>query len=172
MKKLLVLLMAFALLLCACASGGGEPTKPEEISVGNQTLSYKDSAEKFVNCGFKRFASYQELAESTPEPDKAILANEDGDVRAIFFTDKQLTSYQGISVGDNFQKVRDSFENVNETENQLHVLFNVKTGESFDPKTTSISENDWLVIQYNSINADGTISGISIYDFIFSQHRQ
>ncbi|MBQ3553744.1 MAG: hypothetical protein IJA08_03610 [Clostridia bacterium] len=163
MKKLLVLLMAFALLLCACASGGGEPTKPEEISVGNQVLSYEDSSEEFERCGF---ASGKKMFDIGAEGN-GVLVGDDGNVRYIRTEDSSVLTYKGIKVGDSIEKVKESFEVVTGLGTPMvTVILDSETGKALDTLKIPMSQakDDWIYITYYLDEPDGTIEKITIFD--------
>ncbi len=161
MKKLALLLMVFVLLVCGCSSA--VPTKPEEISVGNQILSYYDSAEKFESRGF-------EIAEKVMDIDRAknsVLVNENGDVRYIQTNDGFVLTYKGIKVGDNIEKVKESFEVVTGLGTPMvTVILDSETEESLDTTKIPITEakDDWIYITYYLDEPDGTIEKITIFD--------
>ena len=167
MKKLLATLMACVLLLCACASGGGEPTKPEEIAVGNQMLSYGDAPDKFERCGF---ASGKKMFDIGAKGN-GVFVGDDGDVRYIQTNDSSVLTYKGIKVGDSIEKVKEAFDVVTGLGTPMvTVIMDSETGESLDTTKIPITEakDDWIYITYYLDEPDGIIERITIFDRAFA----
>lgn len=82
--------------------------KPYEFIYDGQTYSYYDNPDKFADI----FYIANRFNDTGIDKDaNRIIINENNEIRSIYITDPAIKTYKGISVGDNVQKVKDTFKN-------------------------------------------------------------
>lgn len=107
MRKILLLFISFLLLLSGC---GNQPantiTKPHQIKVNSEILSLYDNPAKFEENYFEIF-QYDDYP-SDHSPVDSIIINQHH-IYSISIVDETIITYKSISVGDDIDKVKDSF---------------------------------------------------------------
>lgn len=122
MKKLLSLIISSALLLSGCGteSASNAVDNPYEIKVGDQTLSlYDSSKEDFEENGFEVFESIDDPFYITNDVDYSdwnnYIAYRDwgsdvNEIGCVYIFDDSVVTYKSISVGDDIDKLKKSFD--------------------------------------------------------------
>ncbi|MBU9742417.1 hypothetical protein [Diplocloster agilis] len=90
MKKSVNKILIILFFICWLGGCGGKVDKPYEISSNGHILSYKDSK---IDNYFKK-DGYE------------IIQNDDNQIRCITITDSDAVTIDGISVGDNIEKLK------------------------------------------------------------------
>lgn len=166
MIKLLILFIVLLFSLTGCSKIKTQEVTinaPYEISIDNVILSYydtKDSIPSDFNILDNSLDNYQ-------NKDNNILVDSNGIVRCISITDKDIDTYKEISVGDDTNKIEDSFSYEYKNGDNYMVIFNGNTEE--DP-TNQNKEDSWIWINYTS---DGSqITQIQIYDVKYGREMR
>lgn len=153
MKKYLLLIMSLLFLLSGCS----RVNNPYEIKKGTSTLSYYDTEDSFSENGFTIIDRHPTYLPS----DNCIVVRR-GMVRCIYIIDEDIITYKGISVGDNVDKIGDTFSNIQQSQHIYNVLINNNTEE--DPDDPD-KEDTWIWIIYYT--DDSKITAIQICDVLY-----
>lgn len=167
MKKLFFLFIIISLCLTGCSSQNGTESidinNPYEINVNGKILSYYD--ENTTITGFKTLKLSLENCQN--EETNNIIVDKDNKIRCISIIDKNIVTYNKISVGDNISKIEDNFVYEDQIGNDYTVLFNGVTEEN---PTNQNKEENWILITYNT---DGhQITRILISDVKFGREMR
>lgn len=123
MKKLLINLIITLVLLSGCSQPKTtESLKPYKISVNNKILSYYDTKENIP----EEFLILDNTFENMSKQDEcnSVIIDKDDKIRRISIIDNKITTYNGISVGDNISKIENSFSYESKFKNNYDVIFN------------------------------------------------
>lgn len=167
MKKYLFTFIVISFLLTGCSSKTEvqETTinNPYEISIDNEILSYygnKDSIPKSFDV--------LNISESNLQNDSNnVLVNNENSIRCISVTNKDVITYNQISVGDKISLIEDTFAYEHKIDNKYMVIFNSTTEE--DP-TNQNKQDSWIWINY--ITDGSQITKIQIYDVKFGREMR
>ena len=167
MKKYLFTFIVISFLLTGCSSKTEvqETTinNPYEISIDNEILSYygnKDSIPKSFDV--------LNISESNLQNDSNnVLVNNENSIRCISVTNKDVITYNQISVGDKVSLIEGTFAYEYKIDNKYMVIFNGTIEE--DP-TNQNKQDSWLWINY--ITDGSQITKIQIYDVKFGSEMR
>ena len=162
MKKYLLLLIVLPFLLSGCLQNKFEKIRvnnPYEIVKGTTTLSYYDTVDNIRIDGFKILdLTCDNILGLLDKNENRIIMN-DGIIRLIHIVDKDILTYNDISVGDDIEKLNDTF-------NKIHIdkdVYTVILDNSIEQDYANPDKEDtWIWIHYFT---DGLkITAIQIYD--------
>ena len=167
MKKVLVLTLLLSLLLCGCSQNKSNSaiSNPYEISTKSGMLSYYGEKSDFENSGFD--IVYKAL-ESSQSKKNNVFVNKEGSVRNIVITNKDVVTYQNISVGDSIDKIKNTFNYEVNLKTSYAVLFDKST--EINPKDDSNKQDDFIWINYTTNGK--TIEKITIYDVLYGKEMR
>lgn len=164
---LLYLFLAFALTGCSQkADTAKELQNPRAVITEQGVFHYGDTRETVEKILGKdseavvRLEYYRKYADDT----EVLYRKVDGEECAVLMMVNlpKFTTYQDVSVGDNWNDVKERLGNVAEQSWAAAVLFD--GDEQVDPYTrVEDCGDDWLKILYK-LSDDGTIERITIYD--------
>lgn len=166
MKKfnLLFLLTAALLLLGSC--GKKTVKEPDEILIDGKVIKYSytlDQVEAELGDGIPGdFITSRSNTAYEYANDLTILYNDEDKIRLIHIADDDIMTYKGIRVGDNIEKVFDSFEYVMDAEIYYNVYFYGDSEFDANDKDKRL-HSDWVTISYQT-DEDGEIEIITIMD--------
>ena len=158
MKKHIMLYIIITLILTGCSVTEKQKitiNNPYEVAINNKILSYYDTKEDVPI----EFNVLDTSFENIQKVDNNALVDSDNKIRRISITDKNVITYNQISVGDNVSKIEDNYLYEYKFENIYMVIFN---GNQEESPTNQNKGNDWIWITY--IIDDSKISQIQIYD--------
>lgn len=159
MKKFLILIiMSICFLLTGCGSSNITISLPSEVIVGNQILIYNDENKNFDFENFKIYNKPLEVAQDNKE--NSVAVNKDNKIRCISIVDKKIKTYNNVSVGDSYEKIKKLYKNLYNIDDTYSVLFNNTTEDNLLNKE---KKDDWIIINY-IIDDDNNICRILIYD--------
>lgn len=162
MKKHFLLLTALFFLLSGCSQDKSEEisvNNPYEIAKGTSTLSYYDAEEDISVEGFNILDLNPENVIGIQNQNENRIIIKDGIIRCIYIVDKDISTYNDISVGDSIDKIENNYEYEYKTGSYYNVVFN---GNIEDDLTNQNKEDNWICITYFT---DGSkITSIQIYD--------
>lgn len=162
MKKHFLPFISLLFLLSGCSQNKSEEisvNNPYEIAKGSTTLSYYDTEEDISVEGFNILDLNPENVIGIQNQNENRIIIKDGIIRCIYIVDKDISTYNDISVGDSTEKIEESFDNEYQNGNNYMVLFAGETEQ--DPANPS-KEDSWIWITYFT-NGD-KITSIQIYD--------
>ena len=167
MKKYLFTFIVISFLLTGCSSKteAQETTvnNPYEISIDNEILSYYENKDDVP----KSFEVLN-ISESNLQNDSDnVLVNNENSIRCISITNKNVITYNKISVGDKIGLIEDAFTYEYKIDNKYMVIFNGTIEE--DP-TNQNKQDSWLWINY--ITDGSRITKIQIYDVKFGREMR
>ena len=169
MKKYLFTFIVISFLLTGCSSKTEvqETTinNPYEISIDNEILSYygnKDDIPKSFDV-----LEFSLDAIQIKNNNDVVIINQDNKIRYISVTNKDVVTYNQISVGDNVSEIEDKFTYEYKSGNNYMVIFNDISEE--DP-TNQNKEEGWLWLNY--ITDGSQITKIQIYDVKFGSEMR
>ena len=159
MKKHFLPFIALLFLLSGCSQSKSKEisvNNPYEIAKGSTTLSYYDTED---NIGIDGFNIVENNLQNFQDKSDNIIVNDNGSIRCITVVDDTVKTFQSISVGDNTEKIEESFDNEYQNGNNYMVLF---AGETEQNPANPSKEDSWIWITYFT---DGDkITSIQIYD--------
>ncbi len=164
MRKFLfgVLIIGFMGVLAGCSKSEDkvEALLPEQIMYGDTVFTY---GEEYVET--EGFTISENLVKLTMLADSnSVVLNDDGDIRVFYIQNDSATTYKGIKVGDDIQKVEKEFDHEYKDGEQYWVMFD---GENEVEQNSSDMEDDWIWIIYTC--EDEKIQSIMIYDSEFAR---
>lgn len=167
MKKILILIiMSICFLLIGCGSSNISISMPSEVIIGNQTLIYNDENKNF---DFKDFKIYNKpLKAAQDNKENSVVVNKDNKIRCISIVDKTIKTYNNISVGDSYDKIKKLYNNLFNMDNIYSVLFN---GTMEDNLLNKEKNDNWIIINY-IIDDDNNICRILIYDVKYGRESR
>ena len=164
MKKYLFTFIVISFLLTGCSSKTEvqETTinNPYEISIDNEILSYYGNKDSIP----KSFDVLDISASNLQNDSNNVLVNNENSIRCISVTNKDVITYNQISVGDKINLIEDEFAYEYKIDNKYMVIFNGTIEE--DP-TNQNKQDSWLWINY--ITDGSQITKIQIYDVKFGR---
>ena len=164
MKKYLFTFIVISFLLTGCYSKTEvqETTinNPYEISINNEILSYYGNKDDIP----KSFDVLDISASNLQNDSNNVLVNNENSIRCISVTNKDVITYNQISVGDKIDLIEDVFAYEYKIDNKYMVIFNGTIEE--DP-TNQNKQDSWLWINY--ITDGSQITKIQIYDVKFGR---
>ncbi len=167
MKKYLFTFIVILFLLTGCSSKTEvqETTinNPYEIAINNEKLSYYGNKDDIP----ESFDVLDISASNLQNDSNNVLVNNENSIRCISVTNKDVITYNQISVGDNISLIEDTFTNEYKIDNKYMVIFNGSTEE--DP-TNKNKEDGWIWINY--ITDGSQITKIQIYDVKFGSEMR
>lgn len=167
MKKYLFTFIVISFLLTGCSSKTEvqETTvnNPYEISIDNEILSYYGNKDDVP----KSFEVLNISEINLQNDSDNVLVNNENSIRCISITNKNVITYNQISVGDKIGLIEDAFMHEYKIENKYIVIFNGNTEE--DP-TNQNKEDSWIWINY--ITDGSQITKIQIYDVKFGSEMR
>ena len=167
MKKFLILIiMSICFLLTGCGSSNITISLPSEVIVGNQILIYNDENKNF---DFKDFKIYNKpLKAAQDNKENSVVVNKDNKIRCISIVDKTIKTYNNISVGDSYDKIKKLYNNLFNMDNIYSVLFN----DTMEDNLLNKEKNDnWIIINY-ILDDDNNICRILIYDVKYGRESR
>lgn len=159
MKKHFFFLITLLFVLSGCSKNESNEiiiNNPYEIAKGETTLSYYDTEDQISIDGFNVI---ENTIQNFQDKNNNIIVNDDGVIRCITIVDDTVKTFKSISVGDNVNKIEESFDNEYQNGNNYMILFNNDTEE--DP-TNPDKEDTWVWIIYST--DESKITSIQIYD--------
>lgn len=164
MKKILLVFTMAALLLCACSKKG--INDPSELSVKDKIIQYSDTKETVDDLlGDSDKSEILHYDSYIYDDALEIIYDEKDNIRYIKITDKSVTTYKDISVGDSINKVAEEFDYEQINGSRGYVLFN---GNEEEDQTSRDRKDDWIFITYNIDDFD-EIEEIYICDIKFAK---
>lgn len=166
MKKFLFSFITIAFLFTGCSKTENTETtinNPYEIAINNETLSYYGNKDDIP----KSFEILDISASNLQNDSNNILINNENSIRCISVTNKDVITYNQISVGDDISLIEDTFVNEYKMDNKYMVIFNGTTEEK---PTNQNKEDDWIWINY--ITDGSEITKIQIYDVKFGKEMR
>lgn len=167
MKKRFWLLITSLFLLSGCSSSKSNEitvNSPYEIAKGASTLSYYDTED---NISINGFNVIENNLQNFQDKNNNIIVNDSGAIRCITVVDDTVKTFKSISIGDEIDKIEESFNNEYQNGDNYMVLFNANIEE--DP-TNQNKEDNWIWITYYT---DGyKITSIQIYDVKYGTELQ
>ncbi len=171
MKKHFLLLVTSLILLSGCSHGESNETSvnnPYEIAKDTSTLSYYDTEDNIAIDGFDILDLKPQNVIGTKNQDKNCIIIKDNVIRCIYIVDKEIVTYNQISVGDDIDKIENVFNQISQLKDTYSVLFNNDNTEE-DPANQN-KEDTWIWITYYT---DGSkITSIQIYDVLYGRELQ
>lgn len=167
MKKHFLPFIALLFLLSGCSQSKSEEVvvnNPYEIAKGATTLSYYDTEDSISVDGFN---IVENNLQNFQDKNDNIIVNDDGIIRCITVVSDTVKTFQSISVGDNIEKIEESFDNEYQNGNNYMVLFDNDIEE--DP-TNIDKEDSWIWITY--FIDDNKVISIQIYDVKYGREAQ
>lgn len=168
MKKALSILILITFILSGCSNTQNSSTKvenPYEINVKGKILSYYGDKTDFENIGFEVLNSPLKSSQSNKNN---IFTNSEDIIRNIVVTDKNISTYKDIAVGDSVDKIENAFTNEVNLKTSYAVLFD-GTNE-IDPKNDDIKKDNCIWINYTTNGK--TIEKIAIYDVLYGKEMR
>ena len=169
MKKYLFTFIVISFLLTGCSSQTEVQetaiNNPYEISIDNEILSYygnKDDIPKSFD-----ILEFSLDAIQDKNDNDVVIVNHDNKIRYISVTNKNVITYNQISVGDKINLIEDAFAYEYKIDNKYMVIFNGTIEE--DP-TNQNKQDGWLLINY--ITDGSQITKIQIYDVKFGREMR
>lgn len=159
MKKHFFFLITLLFVLSGCSKNESNEiiiNNPYEIAKGETTLSYYDTEDQISIDGFNVI---ENTIQNFQDKNNNIIVNDDGKIRCITIVDNITKTFKSISVGDNVNKIEESFDNEYQNGNNYMILFNNDVEE--DP-TNPDKEDTWVWIIYST--DESKITSIQIYD--------
>lgn len=159
MKKHFFFLITLLFVLSGCSKNESKEiviNNPYEIAKGETILSYYDTEDKVSIDGFNIM---ENTIQNFQDKNNNIIVNDDGKIRCITIVDNITKTFKSISVGDNVNKIEESFDNEYQNGNNYMILFNNDVEE--DP-TNPDKEDTWVWIIYST--DESKITSIQIYD--------
>lgn len=168
MKKVLSALILITFILSGCSNAKNSSIKvenPYEINAKGEILSYYDDKTDFEHIGFEVLNSPSKSSQSNKNN---VFVNNEDTIRNIVITDKKISTYKGIVVGDSIDKIETSFINEVNLKTSYAVLFD-GTNE-IDPKNDDIKKDSCIWINYTTNGK--TIEKIAIYDVLYGKEMR
>lgn len=164
MKKLLPIIMIFMLCGCSADQENISVTHPYELSTNNKILSYYGKSSEFTDENFDIITSVLKSIQSNINN---VYVDKGDNIRSIVITDKDVSTYKGISVGDNISAIEKAFSYETNVGENYTVLFD--SDKEIDPKSSS-KKDDFIWLNFTT--NDKTIEKISIYDVKFGREMR
>ena len=145
MKKIYPLVLALTLMLIGC---GGSSLNANQIKYKDKILTYgtSDIDDVFFDGGID------------------LKLNDSNDVRSIAITNKDVTTFNGISVGDKITKVQSDYKYETEVGNIISVT--ISDNKEIDALNDDKPEG---TIYINYSYSDDTVEKIQIYDRTYAE---
>lgn len=167
MKKYLFTFIVISFLLTGCSSKTEvqETTinNPYEISIDNEILSYYGNKDSIP----KSFDVLDISTSNLQNDSNNVLVNNENSIRCISVTNKDVITYNQISVGDKISLIEDTFSYEYKIDNKYMVIFN---GTMEEDPTNQNKQDSWLWINY--ITDGSQITKIQIYDVKFGSEMR
>ena len=167
MKKYLFTFIVISFLLTGCSSTTEvqETTinNPYEISIDNEILSYYGNKDSIP----KSFDVLDISTSNLQNDSNNVLVNNENSIRCISVTNKDVITYNQISVGDKISLIEDTFSYEYKIDNKYMVIFN---GTMEEDPTNQNKQDSWLWINY--ITDGSQITKIQIYDVKFGSEMR
>ena len=167
MKKYLFTFIVISFLLTGCSSKTEvqETTinNPYEISIDNEILSYYGNKDSIP----KSFDVLDISTSNLQNDSNNVLVNNENSIRCISVTNKDVITYNQISVGDKISLIEDTFSYEYKIDNKYMVIFN---GTMEEDPTNQNKQDSWLWINY--ITDGSQITKIQIYDVKFGREMR
>ena len=167
MKKYLFTFIVISFLLTGCSSQTEVQetaiNNPYEISIDNEILSYYGNKDSIP----KSFDVLDISASNLQNDSNNVLVNNENSIRCISVTNKDVITYNQISVGDKIDLIEDAFAYEYKIDNKYMVIFNGTIEE--DP-TNQNKQDSWIWINY--ITDGSQITKIQIYDVKFGREMR
>lgn len=122
MKKHFLPFIALLFLLSGCSQNKSEEisvNNPYEIAKGATTLSYYDTEDNISIEDFKILDLNPENIIGIQNQNDNRIIIKDGIIRCIYIVDKDISTYNQISVGDSIDKIE---KNTNMNIKQVHII--------------------------------------------------
>lgn len=167
MKKYLFTFIVISFLLTGCSSKTEvqETTinNPYEISIDNEIVSYYGNKDSIP----KSFDVLDISTSNLQNDSNNVLVNNENSIRCISVTNKDVITYNQISVGDKISLIEDTFSYEYKIDNKYMVIFN---GTMEEDPTNQNKQDSWLWINY--ITDGSQITKIQIYDVKFGREMR
>ena len=167
MEKYLFTFIIISFLLTGCSSQTEVQetaiNNPYEIYIDNEILSYYGNKDDIP----KSFDVLDISASNLQNDSNNVLVNNENSIRCISVTNKDVITYNQISVGDKIDLIEDAFAYEYKIDNKYMVIFNGTIEE--DP-TNQNKQDSWLWINY--ITDGSQITKIQIYDVKFGREMR
>lgn len=162
MKKRLVgfFMICIGMMIAGCGQSDnnrGNALGPSQMKCGDTVLTYNET---YTETEGVEVTDYL-IKISLLELENAVILGENGEIRVLYTENDSATTYRNIRVGDDVDKIKDTFEYEYEYKDgvQYWVMFD---GETEVVPTNTEAEDDWLVLIYTC--EDDRINSIMIYD--------
>ncbi len=167
MKKFFLLLVTLLFLLSGCSRSESNETSvnnPYEIAKGTSILSYYDTEDSIDTDSFGILKLEPKNIIGIDKYNKNCLIIKDKAIRCIYIVDKDIVTYNQISVGDNVDKIKKTYNKIRKLDNIYYVLFDNNNTE--EDSTNQNKEDTWIWITYFT---DGSkITSIKICDVLYA----
>lgn len=163
MKKYVLYFLSIMFLLIGCSQKETSIKNPYEISIKNKFLSYYDTKENIP----EEFNILNISIKNHQDINNNVLLDSKNKIRLISITDKNINTYNQISVGDNIKKIQDTFSYEYRNGNNYMVIFN---GNSEEDPTNQNKNDNWIWINY--ITDGSRITQIQIYDVKYGREMR
>lgn len=170
MKKHFLPFIALLFLLSGCSQSKSDEisvNNPYEIAKGKSTLSYYDTEDNIGIDGFNILNLEPQNIIGIQNQNENCIIIKDEIIRCIYIVDKDITTYNQISVGDSIDKIEDNYEYEYKTGSYYNVVFN---GNIEDDLTNQNKEDDWICITYYT--DDSKITSIQIFDVKYGREAK
>ena len=148
MKKYILTLIIIPFLLTGCSKQKEQEIiieNPYEISVNNEILSYY-STQDGIPSELKILDT--SISNAQDKTNNNVLINSDGEIRCISIIDNTVNTYKQISVGDDIDKVENSFE----YEIESNKSYLIKFDKYFQEISLDDSDETFFTITYFTNN--------------------
>lgn len=167
MKKLLLLFILLLFSLTGCSETKSQEVTinaPYEILIDNTTFTYYDTKDNVPT----EFNVLDNSLSNSQSIDNNVLIDTNGIIRFISITDKNVTTYNQIKVGDDINKVINAFNYEYQPKDTIYsVIFNNNVEEN---PTNQNKEDSWIWINY--ITDGSQITQIQIYDVKYGREMR
>lgn len=167
MKKYLFTFIVISFLLTGCSSKTEVQetaiNNPYEISIDNEILSYYGNKDDIP----KSFDVLNISENNLQNDSNNVLVNNENSIRCISVTNKNVITYNQISVGDKISLIEDAFAYEYKIDNKYMVIFN---GTMEEDPTNQNKQDNWVWINY--ITDGSQITKIQIYDVKFGSEMR
>jgi len=164
MKKYCLLLMFFLFLLSGCSGNEMSVNNPYEVAKGNSILSYYDTEDNISIDGFQVLDCEPENIIGIRAQNENRIFVDEGRIRCIYIVDEDIVTYNQISVGDSIDKIKNTYSQISQYEDEYIVIFDNEKEVPIYQK----GEDTWINIMYYT--DEEKITAIVIYDGHYARY--
>lgn len=165
MKKTVFCFFVSLFLLSGCSQNESNEivvNNPYEITKDTSTLSYYDTEN---NINIDGFNVIENNLQNLQDKNNNIIVDDNGTIRCIIIVNDTVKTFKSISVGDDINKIENTFNQISQLKDTYSVLFNDDNTEE-NPDNQN-KEDNWIWITYYT---DGSkITSIQIYDVLYGR---